>query len=71
MKNFITLKTESQTVIINKDHIVSIEIEKIKESIDCDNEKLEADFLQVTIITTKHIYTDNNLYTELSEIEYI
>jgi hypothetical protein len=71
MKNFINIKTKNETVIINKDQIVSIEIYEVTEKMDCDGEMLECPFLQVTIITTRMSYTDNQLYSEMSEIEYI
>lgn len=71
MKNMIRIKTETETVLINKDHIVSIEIYEKKETMDCDGEMLEADFFEVRIVTTKSIYIDQTLYSEIDEIEYL
>lgn len=71
MKNMMTLKTKNETVLINKDQIVSIEIYEVTEKMDCDGEMLDCQFLQVTIITTRMSYTDNQLYFEISEIDYI
>lgn len=65
------IKTDIETVFINKYHIVSIEVSIKKESMDCDGEICEVDFYEVRIITTKNIYIDNQLYSEIDEIDYL
>jgi hypothetical protein len=72
MKNTITIKSKitENVIIINKDLISEIEINKVKEPLGENGELV--DFLEVEIVMNngrRHI--DNKLYVHMSEIIYI
>ena len=67
------IKTKNlMTVLINTSNISSIEIRKTIEKF-CDEKELqEMEFFEVEIIMNNGIrYVDHQIYSEISEIEYI
>ena len=69
----ITDKTTNCVCILNAEKVIAFEIYKVTEQLEIDEEGAPetAEFLEVMIIMENRVYIDNQLYCELSEIEYI
>ena len=66
-------KSTNNTVIINQESISSFEVNYVIDKIDCDDEGIQdLDCIEITLFLNNGFkYTDNFLYIELDECEYL